>query len=253
MLPWWTVDPQVVAEFGIDQDLVTVGFRPGGLWQAMVGLRGQLELLGALADALKRPAVIGPGPALSLIGLDRVAIETAWKNLGVRPQWAVGHCFLEIADSDSVGTGDIDDQWLPVAQWPSGRVVARWKLDVANQTCPWRLETDEGTVLRTDPACTRTELERATGDIVRIHGVPCSDLECEGSPGAIVVEALAREADRSGQTLWIPGVTLVAGAIIRRWGLNVWIDGPVLGGREPGRGRTGEGERGRGGEGGRGR
>ena len=58
--------------------------------------------------------------------------------------------------------------------------------------------------------------------------MPSSEIEREGSPGAVVIEALAREADRSGHTLWIPGVSQAAGAVIRNWGLNVWVDGPVL-------------------------
>ncbi len=228
-VPLWTADPQSVSEFGIDKHHLTVGLQPAGLWRAMVGLRGQLELLAALAAALERPAVIGPGPSLSLIGLDRIAIETAWESLATRPQWAAGSCFLEIGDADLGVNENTEGRWWPVAQWPSGRVVARWKLEVANTTYPWRLETDGGRVLQTDSVCSRIELERSTADIVRIQGVPPSDLERDGSPGAIVVEALAREADRSGQTLWVPGVSRIAGAVIRRWGLDVWVDGPVLG------------------------
>ncbi|RLE18608.1 MAG: hypothetical protein DRJ65_21210 [Acidobacteria bacterium] len=228
VLPSWTADPQAVSEFGIDKHHLTVGLQPAGLWQAMVGVRGQLELLAALAVALKRPAVIGPGPSLTLIGFDRIAIETAWQTLAIRPQWAAGNRFLKIGDSDRGVDEDIEGRWWPVALLPSGRVVARWKLDVANTMCPWRLETDGGRVLQTDSVCTQPELERSTADVVRIHGMPASDLERDGSPGAIVVEVLAREADRSGQTLWVPGVSRAAGAVIRRWGLDVWVDGPVL-------------------------
>jgi hypothetical protein len=227
-LPSWTADPQTVSEFGATKDRLTVGLQPADLWQTMVGLRGQLEVLGALAVALERTAVIASGPVLSLGGLDRIAIGAAWEDLVARPQWAVGCHFLKIADSDIGLRDDIEGQWWPVAQWPSGRVVARWRLDVANTTCPWRLETGGGTVLRTEAVSTRTELERSNADIVRIQGVPSSEIEREGSPGAVVIEALAREADRSGHTLWIPGVSQAAGAVIRRWGLGVWVDGSVL-------------------------
>ncbi len=227
-LPLWTADPQSVSEIGRNNDHLIVGLQPAGLWQAMVGLRGQLEVLGTLAGALDRPVVIGPGPSLSLGGLDRSAIETAWESLATRPQWAAGSYFLEIADSDLGVTGGPDGRWWPVAQWPSRRVVARWQLDVANTTCPWRLETDRGAALQTEAVSTRIELDRSTADIIRIHGVPSSELEYEGSPGAVVIEALAREADRSGHTVWIPGVSQVAGAVIRRWGLGVWVDGSVL-------------------------
>jgi len=226
--PLWTADPQTVSEFDTKTDRLTVGLRPAGLWQAMVGLRGQLEVLGALAAALDRPAVIGPGPSLTLGCLHRSAIETAWERLLVRPQWAVESCFLKIGESDLGGIGKIDGEWWPVAQWPSGRIVARWRIDVANTTCPWRLETDGGTVLHTEAVSTRTEMERSTADIVRIHGVPSSEIEREGSPGAVVIEGVAREAERSGQTLWIPGVSQASGVVVRRWGLNVWVDGPVL-------------------------
>ncbi len=235
-LPSWIADPETVSEFSTRKNVLTVALKPADLWQTMVGLRGQLELLGALAEALERPAVIGPGPSLSLGGSDRVAIETAWENLATRPQWAAGGYFLDFGDSDLSVTDDIKGRWWPVALWPSAKVVARWKLDAANTTCPWRLETDRGVALQTEAVCTQAELERSNADIVRIHRVLSSEIEREGSPGAVVIEALARRADRSGHTLWIPGVSPVAGAVIRRWGLGVWVDGLVLKGRDPGSG-----------------
>ena len=224
----WTACPEVVAEIGRSKDHLRVGLQPHGIWKAMVGFRGQLELLTALAVALERPAVIGPGPSLLFTGVDGVAIKTAWENLEARPQWAAGSRYLEIGDSNLGVTDCLESRSWPVAQWPSGRVVARWNLDVAHKTCPWRLETDDGTVLRAEAVSTRNDLGRATTDIIRVHGIPWSDLERGGSPGAVVVEALAREADRSGHTLWIPGVSRRAGAVIRGWGLGVWVDGPVL-------------------------
>ncbi len=228
VLQSWTAYPEVVAEISCTKDNLRVGFQPREIWEAMVGLRGQLEMLAALADVLGRPAVIGPGPSLMLTGVDGALIKRAWEKLETRPQWAAGSRLLKIGDSNLDANDGFEDMSWPVAHWPSRRAVARWKLDVANTKCPWRLETDGGTALETGAVSTQIELERATADILRIYGVPSSDLERKGSPGAVVVEALARQADRTGHTLWIPGVTRNAGAVIRGWGLGVWVDGPVL-------------------------
>lgn len=230
--PQWTGDPEAVAELSRGKDHLSVGLQPRGLWDVMVGLRGRLEVLTALATAVERPAVIGPGPTLTLGGMDRAAVETAWESLDSRPQWAAERRLLVFGDADlEPGSGvasSFEDRWWPVVHWPSGRDVAGWTLDPLNEACPWRLGTQEGKVLVAEPVSTRDDLERATTGIIRVQGVPSSDLDREGSPGAVVVEVLAREADREGLTLWIPGVSRNAGVVIRGWDLGVWVDGPVV-------------------------
>lgn len=233
-LPLWNGDPAVAAEMRRRGDTIEVSLHPKELWEVIVDLRGCLGALTALAVALKQPALMGPGPSLTLVGLTPAAVVTAWESLDARPLWAADGTFLSIRvgegeDNTSGGGGsDGADQMWPVAQWPSGRVVARWRVEPQDTSCPWRLETPDGKALSTESVTTRNGLEQATADILRIGGALSSDLDREGSPGAVVVEALAREADRSGMTLWIPGVTRDAGAVIRRWGVGVWVDGPVV-------------------------
>ncbi|MEN8165676.1 MAG: hypothetical protein ABFS37_16225, partial [Acidobacteriota bacterium] len=232
--PLWIGDPAAVSEMGRSRNRLSVSLQPQRLWEAMVGLRGCLEALTALAAALEQPAVMGQGPALTLTGLNRAEIETAWEGLDCRPPWAGDGGFLVFGEPEpeaasGVGTPVFEIRKRPVAQWPTGRVVAGWSLDPSDLTCPWRLQACDGSALAADGVSTLNDLGQATTDIIRVEGIPSSDLDREGSPGAVVVEALAREADRSGKTLWIPGVSHVAGAIFRRWGLSVWVDGPVLG------------------------
>ncbi len=232
-LPLWIGDPVAVSELGRSRDRLSVSLQPQRLWEAMVGLRGCLEALTALAVALEQPAVIGPGPALTLTGLNRAEIEKAWECLDGRPPWAGDVDLLVFGELNfgpaaGVETPGFESRKWPVAHWPSGRIVAEWSLDPSDLACPWGLEAPEGEALAAEAVSTRNDLGQTTTDIIRVEGIPSSDLDREGSPGAVVVEALAREADRSGQTLWIPGVSQGAGAIIRRWGLSVWVDGPVL-------------------------
>lgn len=231
-LPSWTGDPAVVAEMRRCGDTISVSLHPKELWDVMVGLRGCLEVLTAVAVTLEQPALMSPGPSLTLTGLTPAAVETAWKSLDSRPLWAVDGKILSIQVGEEEGKnagGDSSgaDQMWPVIQWPSGRGVARWRVEPLDKTCPWRLETLDGDALSSETVTTRNDMSEATGDILRFGGILSSDLDREGSPGAVVVEAVAREADRSGITLWIPGVTPNAGAVIRRWGLGVWVDGPI--------------------------
>lgn len=229
----WIGDPAVVAEMRLRADAVRLSLQPTEVWDVMVGQRGCLEILTDLALSLGQPALIESGPCLTLTGSTPAAVEAAWKNLGGRPLWAADRTFLSIQggdfedNSNNQGADGTGHGW-PVAQWPSGKLVARWRVEPHDLMRPWRLETSDGNTLSVEPVSTRLDMAEATAPILRVGGNVAFDLDREGSPGAIAVEALAREADRSGRTLWIPGVSRHAATVIRRWGVAVWVDGPVL-------------------------
>ena len=235
-LPSWTTDLQAIAEISGSGECLHISLQPRGIWDGMLGLRGQLELLAGLASALDRMAVIERGPALLVTGIDRNEIHSVWDRLEGRPTWGLGAEGLVILEDDSAVTGDTENgnfesrSWM-VAAWPSGQIMGRWRFDSDGSGNRVRLEADDGAGVSIAGVTTSTEIERATTRIVRLEGVSYSDLERRGSPGAVFAEVMAREADRQGHTLWIPGVSKKAGAVIRSWGVSVWVDGPVLGPR----------------------
>lgn len=234
VLPSWIADPAVVAEIKTSVDALSLSLQPEGVWEVLAGRRGCFEALTALATSLGQPALLDSGPRLTVIGSTPSEVESAWEHLEGRPLWACDTISLSIRGVElEAGTGlgkpESREQGWPVAQWPSGKPVARWRLQVDDSECPWRLETPDGKELSSEMVTTRQEVLKATAPVLRVGGsLPC-DLDREGSPGTTVIEALAREADRSGRILWIPGVTQRAATVIRHWGVTVWIDGPVLG------------------------
>lgn len=228
-LPQWTAEPVAAGELGDCGGSLRVGLQPQGLWDALAGVRGQLEVLTALAAAIERPAVIGPGRKLIVTETSRAVVEDCWRNLNARPMWATDSSCLTFEESDCPSEdSDFPCQSLPVVHWPSGRIAGKWRVNPADPDHPWSLEAGNGKEIRTQAVTTRSHLDSVMIDTVRIHGIPSSDLERDGSPGAIVVEGVAREAGRIGSTLWIPGVSRIAGGVIRRWGLPVWVDGPII-------------------------
>jgi hypothetical protein len=233
VLPSWTTDLQAIAEISGSGGCLHISLQPRGIWDAIVGLRGQLELLAALASTLDRPPLIGGGPVLLVTGAERADVLSGWKRLEGRPTWCTDAKVLVIVEGGSPvagDTGDVDFEnrsWA-VAAWPSGKIMGRWRFDSEVSGSRVCLEAGDGVGVPIMGVATSIEIERAETRIVRLEGVSCSDLERTGSPGAVFAEVMAREADRLGHTLWIPGVSKKAGALIRAWGVSVWVDGLVL-------------------------
>ncbi len=227
--PQWFGGPDIVEEIARQENSSRIFMAPRDAWRDLVGIRGQLELLTVLASKLGRPAVIGDGPDLLAADADRDEVERAWDSMSDRPVWARDTRFLRVVrgkrrwSTPRRGGGP----W-PVADWPSGRTVARWSPVLSGADRSWTICGVDGETLDAAAATTSLDLEVGDVGIFRLEGVPPSELERPGSPGSVLAVHLAREARRRGRMLWIPGVGRRAAAVIRRWNCPVLIDGPIL-------------------------
>ncbi|MCD4750268.1 MAG: hypothetical protein K8R59_12930, partial [Thermoanaerobaculales bacterium] len=79
--PLWCADPCVAAEMNGGGQTLRVSLRRPWLWRRLVGDRGALEALAALAVVLERPVLVQQGPVLDLTSVSTEEISRAWSTL----------------------------------------------------------------------------------------------------------------------------------------------------------------------------
>ncbi len=239
----WISDPLILHDLADDPGVLRAAPSPPGVWRALVGERGTVENLAALAKVLGCLPLIDEGPSLLVSGTEANEVHRAWAGLRSRPIWA-GPEALQVAVASERGvlpgsTACLPGTWV-VAELPSGRPVARWTfangdLDPAEgRSIQYRDDTgwiarggDGGPEAIREVVDPQDLVEHPAG-VVRVPGWLTLDLDREGSPGVVLVTALARMADRRGTVLWIPGVTQKSLPLVLRLGGRVWVDGPAV-------------------------
>ncbi len=239
----WIADPVILRDLADDPEVKRVTLVPAEVWHAMVGERGAIECLVRLADALGCLPLINEGPSVLLSGVEESDVGRTWAALDCRPIWA-GDDALEISAAGGKGASPgsqrrLSGSWA-VAELPSGQGVGRWAFEstgldpenglrlVYEAGSDWTLMGGEGRGEVIPEIVDPHELAVHGVGVARVPGWLTLDLDCEGSPGAVLVKALAREAERVGTVLWIPGVTNRSLPFVLRLGGRIWVDGPAV-------------------------
>jgi len=241
--PSWIADPVMIRDFADDPQMVRVTLIPPGAWRALCGERGMVECLVALAELLSCEPLIDEGPSVLLPGAREPEIRRAWLEVGHRPVWAGDEALLVAAASHKPSGSDCRSlarrSW-PVAELPSGKNVGRFVLtqEVLEPThdmtlvfetgAGWTIDLGEGERHAVPEVCDPCELADVETGLARVPGWLTLDLDCEGSPAAVLVKTLSLEAGRRGIVLWVPGVTAKSLPFVMRLQGRIWVDGPAV-------------------------
>jgi hypothetical protein len=230
------------------------------LWRRQLGMRALAERLLGLAEALEVPGALLPGPVLVAAGVSPSNVQRAWAASGGDDCLALAVRTLAPGESNDdgvtqllqvagelVGVGCLgarrSHRYHSVYAVPSGERVGWWTCadspDPSRGWCAvprvrsglassvvWEVPADGGwipEVVRTDAIETTVESGAA---VVRVPGWVAADL-ARGRPAALLLRALAEQAERSDVTLWIGNVGADGLAEVLGLPGRLWIDGPA--------------------------
>jgi hypothetical protein len=196
-------------------------------WIAWLGIVGSVDLLATVAMELAQPPVIGCGPALVGApddGEPRGAIETA---ITARCPEVPVSCLLDAAAHDAPRR--------PVAELPSGRHVGWWSFASGGDAAVPRIGAGDGRLEWTpwtggasiEEVLVPPDVADAAASVVRMPRWMTLRLG-PGSPECRLGFAMAREAERVGKTLWVPGIHAESLPCVLTWPGTLWVDGPAV-------------------------
>ncbi|MCP4902387.1 MAG: hypothetical protein GY906_35920 [bacterium] len=230
-------------------------------WYEQMGEGVLRRLLAALAGRLSAPSVVLPWPALIVGDISIKNIRREWGELtsdGCLPgEPVVMHLGTAQADRrdpiraayrkfekhDTENSTTSQPKIRPVHNLPQGDRIGWWCTDRPGSLCEggwtaspngrtpagfkWRLDTHEGESQFVPDLVDPDEVSHFDGPAVRIPPWATRGLH-SGTVAHLLIDAVAKEADREGKAVWISRVCSVAlGEILRRGG-RWWVDGRAV-------------------------
>ena len=254
-------DPRLVELVAGEEQLVAVTFGELAFWRRELGSAQLLGLLARLADRLGAPRVLAESPALLVAGEAEVSVRRAWEEVRQAARYAPLHdlatiplhsdgrgpsavaAALQAAMEEGGGRENPAMGWRPVYQIPRGDRVAGWSADHRPGSSAdhvrarpgarrsnghrWRLTDAEGSQWSVDDIASTDDVPLDPGRFVRVPARVTVTLR-HGSPSALLMERLVREAERRSVTVWVSGVDDEALGLLLRLRQDLWVDGPAV-------------------------
>jgi hypothetical protein len=258
-----SVDPAAIAELGVGgEELLAVAWRNRAFWQVQLGERVLAGLLGELARHLGVRPVILPWPALLLGGGDVAEIETAVTAVvdecalaptqgveivavdpGRLAMGAAAAVLTMLAEHEGCQPGEVTVAPNPVYRLVVGEPVGWWSPCPHSQPLArgwlatpgatrdvghlWQVWSRDGAVGEIADVLVGDDIPAEAALAVRVPGWAVRTLD-PGSPNALLVERLGRQANERGVPLWVPNVCKEGVRQLLRLGLDLWVDGPCV-------------------------